>query len=35
MTQEMKEKFNPFDIRVEGISGDLGKTKGRGPDLGL
>jgi hypothetical protein len=35
MTQEMKAKFNPFDIRVEGISGDLGKARGRGPDLGL
>jgi hypothetical protein len=35
MEHDMKAKFNPFDIRVEGISGDLGKARGRGPDLGL
>ncbi len=35
MEHDMKAKFNPFDIRVEGLSHDLGKTRGRGPDLGL
>lgn len=35
MEHEMKARFNPFDIRVEGISGDLGKAKGRGPDFSL
>jgi hypothetical protein len=35
MEHDMKAKFNPFDIRVEGLSHDLGKARGRGPDLGL
>ncbi len=35
MEHEMKIRFNPFDIQVVGISGDLGKTKGRGPDFNI
>ena len=35
MTQEMKTRFNPFDIRVEGIPSDRGLARGRGPEFSL
>lgn len=35
MNQEMKVKFNPFDIQVKEFLGDLGKAKDRGPDIGM
>ena len=32
---KLTAKFDPFDIRVHGLSRDLGMSKGRGPEIGF
>lgn len=33
--RSLTAKFDPFDIRVHGLSRDLGMSKGKGPDIGF
>ena len=33
--QSLTARFDPFDIRVHGLSRDLGMSKGRGPEIGF
>ena len=35
MMQEMKTKFNPFDIQIKEFLGNINKAKDHGPDFGL
>ena len=34
-TRGLSAKFDPFDIRVHGLSRDLGMSKGKGPEIGF
>jgi Relaxase/Mobilisation nuclease domain len=34
-TKELTAKFDPFDIRVHGLSRDLGMSKNNGPEIGF
>lgn len=35
LLDEMKKRFNPFDIQVKGVTPSLDRSRGRGPDLGF